>query len=119
MTDATPTPMPPMTRNKPNISTLIARPVPKALTRNSSAAIFITASLPILSASRPATNAPRAAPISAAATATPVTSLLIWKWSSTAATAPLMTALSYPKSNPPRAATEAIRTTRPLCSDSS
>ena len=42
MTDATPTPMPPTTRNKPNIQILGARPVPKALIRNSSAAIFIT-----------------------------------------------------------------------------
>ena len=58
MTDATPTPMPPTTRNRPNIHTLAARPVPKALMRNSSAAIFITESLPILSASRPATSAP-------------------------------------------------------------
>ncbi len=67
--------MPPTTRNKPNIQMLAARPVPKALIRNSNAAIFITDSRPILSASRPATTAPSAAPISAAATAKPVTQL--------------------------------------------
>ncbi len=94
MTDATPTPMPPMTRNSTNIQTLGARPVPIALIRNSSAAIFITDRRPILSASRPAITAPSAAPSSAAATATPVANLPIWKWSSTADTAPLITALS-------------------------
>ena len=86
--------MPPTTRNRPNNQILAAKPVPKALIKNSSAAIFITERRPILSASRPAITAPSAAPISAAATATPVTNLLISKWSSTAATAPLMTALS-------------------------
>ena len=47
------------------------------------------------------------------------TNLPMLKCSWIAATAPLMTALSYPNSRPPSAATEAIRTTRPLCSDSS
>jgi len=79
MTDATPTPMPPMTRNAPKTQIFIARPVPKALMRKSSAASFITERRPTLSASRPAVTAPSAAPISAAATATPVTNLLIWK----------------------------------------
>ena len=79
MTDATPTPMPPTTRNRPNIQIFVARPVPKALIRKSKAAIFITDSRPILSASRPATTAPSAAPSNAAATATPTVKLPIWK----------------------------------------
>ena len=71
MTDATPTPMPPTTRKITTSQTLGARPVPIALIRNSAAAIFITDSRPIRSASRPAVTAPSAAPSSAEATANP------------------------------------------------
>ena len=71
-----------------------ASPVPKALTRNSTAAIFMTEMRPILSAMRPAVMAPAAAPSSAEATANPSSALPIPKSSWMESTAPLITALS-------------------------
>ena len=94
ITEATPTPIPPMTRNSTIISMLAARPAPKALMKNSTAAIFITASRPMRSASRPAVMAPAAAPSSAEATAKPSAALLMSKCFWMEATAPLITALS-------------------------
>ena len=86
--------MPPTIRNSTIIQTLVARPVPMALMRNSTAAIFITEMRPMRSASRPAVMAPAAAPSNAEATAKPSAALLIPKWLWIEATAPLMTALS-------------------------
>ena len=86
--------MPPMTRNTTIIQTLPARPVPMALMKNSTAAIFITEIRPIRSASRPAVMAPAAAPSSAEATAKPSEALLMPKCFWIEATAPLITALS-------------------------
>ena len=83
-----------MIRNSTIISTLPARPVPMALMKNKTAAIFITDIRPIRSASRPAVMAPAAAPRSAEATAKPSAALLILKWLWIEATAPLITALS-------------------------
>ena len=51
--------------------TLFARPVPSALMKNSTAAIFMTDIRPIRSAMRPAVIAPAAAPSNADATAKP------------------------------------------------
>jgi hypothetical protein len=81
MTDATPTPMPPIIRKTTISHTLFARPAPIALMKNNSAAIFITWSRPIRSASRPAVSAPNTQPSSAEATAKPNVALSTWKWS--------------------------------------
>ena len=70
------------------------RPAPIALIKNSSAAIFITANRPILSASLPAVTAPRAAPSNAEATAKPSLNPPTPNSPSIAETAPLITALS-------------------------
>ena len=94
MTDATPTPMPPTIRNTTTSPTLRASPVPIALIRNSTAAIFITARRPIRSAILPAVTAPSAAPSKAEATAKPREASLMWKCCWIDFTAPLMTALS-------------------------
>ena len=66
-------------RNSTIIQTLLARPVPMALMKNNTAAIFMTEMRPIRSANRPAVMAPAAAPSSAEATAKPSEALLIWK----------------------------------------
>jgi hypothetical protein len=94
MTEATPTPMPPTMRNTTISQTLPASPAPMARMKNSTAAIFITASRPIRSASRPAVMAPAAAPSNAEATAKPNEASLMPKLRWIEATAPLMTALS-------------------------
>ena len=94
ITDATPTPIPPTTRNATINQTLSARPVPIALMKNSTAAIFMTEIRPIRSARRPAVMAPAAAPSNAEATAKPSAALLMPKWLWIEATAPLITALS-------------------------
>ena len=86
--------MPPTIRNNTIIQTLWARPVPMALMKNSTAAIFITEMRPILSASRPAVIAPAAAPSNAEATAKPSEALLMPKCFWIGSTAPLITALS-------------------------
>ncbi|SHU63806.1 Uncharacterised protein [Mycobacteroides abscessus subsp. abscessus] len=86
-----------------------ARPAPTALNRNKAAAIFMTATRPMRSATRPAVMAPTAAPSSAEATAKPSSASRMANASWIACTAPLITALSYPKRSPPRAATDAIR----------
>ena len=82
-----------------------------ALMKNRIAAIRITISRPMWSAIRPAISAPAAAPSRAEATAKPSDAASVLNSDSMAASAPLMTALSYPNRNPPSAATEAIRTT--------
>jgi hypothetical protein len=94
MTDATPTPMPPTMRNSTTVQTSCAKPVPNALMRNSTAAIFMTEMRPILSAIQPAVIAPAAAPKSAEATAKPSEALPMPKSSWIESTAPLITALS-------------------------
>lgn len=86
--------MPPTTRNTTIAHTSWPKPVPNALIRKSTAAIFMTAMRPILSASRPAVIAPRAAPSSADATAKPSSALPMPKSSWMESTAPLITALS-------------------------
>ena len=94
MTDAMPTPSPPMMRPMTSIERFGAKPVTIALSRNSTAAIFMTASRPRRSAIRPPIMAPAAAPSRAEATAKPRAAAAVLNSSSTAETAPLMTALS-------------------------
>ena len=94
MTDATPTPMPPTTRKITTIQTLGARPVPIALIRNSTAAIFITDSRPILSASRPAVIAPDRGAQQRRGDREAESALPMPKSSWIESTAPLITALS-------------------------
>src|SRR4051812_29302450 len=69
MTDAAPTAMPPMTRKKIRIASVGESPVPIALIKKSPAASHIALIRPNRSATRPAMNAPIAAPISADDTA--------------------------------------------------
>jgi hypothetical protein len=71
-----------------------ASPVMIALMRNRTAAIFMVNSRPKRSANFPAVRAPRAAPSRAEATAKPSGPGATLNSSATAATAPLMTALS-------------------------
>src|SRR3569623_1253345 len=68
------------------------RPVPRALTATSAAAIRITRTRPQRTASGPANQAPKAEPSMAQETAKPVSPLLNAKSLRIAATAPLMTA---------------------------
>lgn len=77
-----------------NTHRLGARPQLIALTKNSTAAIFITAIRPILSEMAPPRKAPAAAPSSADATAKPNSAGGVLNSCSMAETAPLMTALS-------------------------
>ena len=86
--------MPPTIRKMTTHQTLGARPVPIALTKKNTAAIFITEMRPIRSAIRPAVMAPAAAPSSADATAKPSVALPMPNSSWIDVTAPLMTALS-------------------------
>ena len=86
--------MPPTMRNSTTVHTSCAKPVPNALMRNSTAAIFMTEMRPILSAIQPAVIAPAAAPKSAEATAKPSSALPMPKSSWIESTAPLITALS-------------------------
>ena len=87
------------------------RPQPIAESRNSRAATFMTGMRPVRSAMREPKKAPTAAPSRAAATAKPSgpgpTSKVDW----IEETAPLITAESYPKRRPPKAATVVMRTT--------
>ena len=95
MTDATPTPMPPTTRNRPTIHTLAARPVPKALIEEQHRGDLHHREPADLVGEPVRRSWPRAAaPSSAEATAKPNAALLIWNVSLMADTAPLMTALS-------------------------
>ncbi len=71
-----------------------AAPEPRALTRNSRAAMIITVRRPQTSARRPAANAPNAQPIRMAPTFRPVPSLLRLKAFSRPSCVPLMTPLS-------------------------
>src|SRR5450759_4761894 len=119
MTDAAPTPIPPMTRQRIRVTGPPARPVPIALATNSRPAPTITLMRPYRFASCPAAQAPRAAPSSADATEKPVSPDPIAKSLRNAVTAPLMTAVSNPNMNPPRAATDARWTARVVLNRSS
>jgi hypothetical protein len=119
MTDATPTPTPPITRKTTMIPRELANPLPTALIRNTAAAAHIAVSRPQRSATRPAKNAPAAAPSSADATVKPSAPALAENWLWIAVTAPLMTALSYPNKNPPSAAVSDSRITVPCDSPGS
>ena len=114
ITDATPTPIPPTTRQKTSHSMDCVKPQPIAESRNNSAAIFMMGMRPVRSAMREPKNAPTAAPRRAAATAKPrgpgPTSNVDWMEE----TAPLITAESYPKRRPPNAATVVMRMTAPV-----
>jgi len=94
MTEATPTPTPPMTRPMTRIVRLGASADRTALMKNSTAATFMVKSRPKRSANLPADRAPAAAPSSAEATAKPSGPGDALNSSSTADTAPLITALS-------------------------
>ena len=83
-----------MMRKTMSMPTLVEKPAPSALMRNSTAAICMTRSRPKRSAIRPAEMAPAAAPSRAEATAKPSVVDSTLKTSPMALTAPLMTALS-------------------------
>ena len=83
-----------MMRKTMSMPMFVANPAPRALTRNSTAAICMTRSRPKRSAIRPADMAPAAAPSSAEATAKPSVVDSTLNTSPMALTAPLMTALS-------------------------
>ena len=84
---------------------------PMELITNSIAATCMDLVRPSWSASLPPVQAPAAEPSSAIATTTPVSTGPDPKWFWIPTTAPLMTALSYPKRNPPTAAAAAMNTT--------
>src|ERR1035441_6934571 len=114
-----PTATPPITRNTTRITSEPANPLPTAPIRNSTAATRIAGRRPYRSATRPAPSAPAAAPNSAEDTVKPSTAALAEKWAVIAATAPLMTELSYPNKNPPSAAVNDSRITVPCDSPGS
>lgn len=91
ITDADPAPTPRNTTSTPRLG---AKPVPRALTRNSTAAIRITARRPTWSRCARRARAPAAAPRRAEATAKPREAESALNSRSTADTAPLITALS-------------------------
>ena len=94
ITEAIPTPRPPMIRKSTSTQRLGARPVPRAATKKRIAAIRITISRPMWSANRPASSAPAAAPSRAEATAKPSVKGAMLNCFWMAEFAPLMTALS-------------------------
>src|SRR5918997_3491877 len=114
MTEAAPTPRPPTIRHNVRSYGEKASPDPIALSKNSTAATNITRTRPIRSASFPASQPPTAQPSSAEATTKPVSPAPIPNVSRMANTAPLITAVSNPNRKPPRAATAASRTARPV-----
>ena len=81
-----------------------ASPDPSAEARNMTAAMSMTGTRPILLETGPANQAPTVQPMSAEETEKPLSASLRANWSERASTAPLMTAVSNPKRNPPRAA---------------
>src|SRR5271154_3934551 len=114
MTLAAPIAVPPMKRNMLKATISQARPVPIELTKKIAAAIFMTAMRPWRSASGPANQAPIAEPRSAPATAKPSNQGAAPDQTLMASTAPLMTAVSKPKRNPPIGADAATRAPLPI-----
>ncbi len=84
-------------------------PDPIALTKNRTLAPTMHLTRPNRSASWPAKNAPPAAPSRARETDKPISQSPAPKFVLRASTAPLMTAVSNPNRNPPRAAALAMR----------
>ena len=81
-----------------------ASPDPSAEARNMTAAMSMTGTRPSRLETGPANQAPTVQPMSAEETEKPLSASLRANWSERASTAPLMTAVSNPKRNPPRAA---------------
>ena len=111
---ATPMPAPPTSRQNMSHSTLGGKAVPTALSAKSTAAMSMTRRRPKVSASWPANQAPTAEPIRAIDTTNAIIPEPRSKVWAMAVLAPLITAESKPKRNPPRAAVAASRTTRPV-----
>ena len=114
MTEAAPTPSPPTTRQTMKSTTPKARPEPRALARNMTAAMSMTGTRPMRLATGPANQAPRVQPMRAEETAKPLSAALSANVPAKASTAPLMTAVSKPKRNPPSAAATQMPMTRAL-----
>ena len=91
MTLAAPTPRPPMMRAMMKMAEEPAAPASSALTRNRIAASIITPRRPMMSAMRPAPNAPIDDPTRIAPTLTPMPSLPRSKAASSPFWVPLMT----------------------------
>ena len=104
MTEAAPTPRPPTTRHTMKSMTPKASPDPSAEARNMTAAMSMTGTRPSRLEIGPANQAPTVQPMSAEETEKPLRASLRANWPERASTAPLMTAVSKPKRNPPRAA---------------
>src|ERR1700743_1067521 len=111
MTLAAPIAVPPRKRKALKATISQARPVPIELAKKIAAAIFMTTMRPWRSASGPANQAPIAEPRSAPATEKPSNQEAAPDQTLTASTAPLMTAVSKPKRNPPIAADAATSAT--------
>ena len=114
MTEAAPTPRPPMTRQTMKSMTPKARPDPRALTMNMTAAMSMTGTRPMRLATGPANQAPTVQPMRAEDTEKPLSASLRTNSPDRASTAPLMTAVSKPNRNPPRAAATQMPMIRPL-----
>src|SRR5271154_4867336 len=114
MTLAAPIAVPPMKRNMLKATISQARPVPIELAKKIAAAIFMTTMRPWRSASGPANQAPIAEPRRAPATEKPSNQETAPDQTLMASTAPLMTAVSKPKRNPPIAADAATSATLPI-----
>src|SRR5699024_3049352 len=114
ITDAAPTPKPPITRQMIKSVTPKASPEPTAETRNNTEEMTIVGTRPSLLATGPANHAPTAQPNSAEETAKPCSQPPRLKSADSASTAPLMTEVSNPNRNPPMAAATDMPTTRGL-----
>ena len=114
MTEAAPTPRPPTTRQTMKSTTPKARPDPRALAMNMTAAMSMTDTRPMRLETGPANQAPTVQPMSAEDTEKPLSASLRTNSPDRASTAPLMTAVSKPNRNPPRAAATQMPMIRPL-----